>query len=219
MDYIPGKDADALIWMRAFANVISASPSTYQLVPPDGVMLSTAVDEFETALQTANTQSTRTPGAIQTKDTKRNAAETLCRQYAVQIKYNNAISDTAKIDLGVRPVNESREPVYCPQSSPLLSITAATPGAQTLRYADSLNPTTAGKPFGAAALQLFMYVGDEATTNEDQAQFVGLFTRNPVAVTFDPADDGKVATFFARWSGGRGDTGNWSLPTSMRIAA
>ena len=53
----------------------------------------------------------------------------------------------------------------------------------------------------------------------EQAQFYGAFKKNPVAVGFDPADDGKVATYFARRASRRGDVGPWSLPVSMRIAA
>jgi hypothetical protein len=38
-------------------------------------------------------------------------------------------------------------------------------------------------------------------------------------VDFQPEHDGKVATYFACWSGRRGETGPWSASVSMRIAA
>jgi hypothetical protein len=53
----------------------------------------------------------------------------------------------------------------------------------------------------------------------DEAQFYGKFTKNPVAVGFAPADNGKQATYFARWAGRRGDTGPWSAPVTLAIAA
>ena len=124
-----------------------------------------------------------------------------------------------KIDIGVRPVNESKTPIFCPQTSPLINVTAATPGAHTLKFADSLEPNLRRRPFGAAALQLFCHIGPEPIVDEDQAQFIGLFTKNPAVVAFTPEDDGKCATYFCRWSGKRGDVGPWSLPVSMRIAA
>jgi hypothetical protein len=52
-----------------------------------------------------------------------------------------------------------------------------------------------------------------------QAQFRGTVTRNSVHVGFEPSENGKVATYFARWAGRRGDVGPWSLPVFMRIAA
>lgn len=217
--YIPTREADALIWMQAFASTIQANFATYELTSADATTISNAVQAFADALAIVAEPTTRTPVNVNTKDTLRNAAENLCRQYATQIKYNNGISDASKIAAGVRPVNNSREPIFVPQTSPLVNVTAATPGAHTVRFADSLDPNERKKPFGAASLQLFCFIGDEPTVNEDDAKFIGLFTKNPIAVAFDPDDDGKMATYFARWSGKRGDTGPWSLPVSMRIAA
>jgi hypothetical protein len=218
-NFIPRPDPEALIWFLAFSNGISSSPSTYELTVSDATTIADAVSEFQAALILADSPLTRTPGNVNAKDTKRNLAETLCRQYAIQIKYNNGITDQAKIDIGVRPVNPDREPVHCPQTSPLVNVTAATPGSHTIQFADSLEPHKKAKPFGAASLQLYAFVGAEPTVDESQAKFIGLFTKNPIAVAFTPEDDGKMATYFACWSGKRGDTGPFSLPVSMRIAA
>lgn len=218
-DYIPTQDAQAALWMRSFADAIVASPSTYELSSIDATTIDDAVTAFENALAISSAGATRTSQTIQDKDNARNAAETLVRQYAIDIKYNAAIDDGTKIAIGVRPVNNNRDPIYCPQTSPLLNIVAATPGAHTVRYADSFTMDSGAKPFGAAALQLYAYIGDEPTVDENLATFVGLYTRNPIAIAFTPEDDGKMATYFARWSGRRGDTGPFSLPVSMRIAA
>ena len=58
-----------------------------------------------------------------------------------------------------------------------------------------------------------------AAGDANDAVFVGNFTKNPIAVAFSPEDDGKCATYFARWQSRCGDTGPWSLPVTMRIAA
>jgi len=68
-------------------------------------------------------------------------------------------------------------------------------------------------------LQLFVAVGAEPSVDPAAAEFKGAFTKNPVAVGFVAGDDGKVATYFARWASRKGDVGPWSLPVSMRIAA
>lgn len=217
--FIPRPDALALIWMESFANGISANPAAYELSAIDASTISTAVTEFSDALSVSSYVPTRTQDTVNIKDTKRNSAESLCRQYALQIKVNNGISDALKLAIGVRPVNESREPIYVPQTSPLLNIVANTPGAQTVRYADSFDPEKRGKPFGAASLQLYLAIGETPIDDEAQAAFYGNFTKNPVAVAFDEADNKKVATYFARWQGKRGDVGPWSLPISMTIAA
>lgn len=218
-DYIPDRDADALLWMLAFSSGIAADPAKFELSEADAEAISQAVSEYQEALAVATNKATRTEETVNVKDTKRNAAKTLCRHYAIEIKFNSGISDAEKIAIGVRPVNTDRSPIFCPQTSPILSIIAATPGAHTLRYSDSFTPDSAKRPFGAAALQIFGYIGDEVTDNENLAHLIDTATRNPVVAVFQPEDDGKMITYFGRWIGRRGDTGPWSLGVSMRIAA
>jgi len=217
--YIPSTDAGALQWMEAFAAGISANAPLYGLSAADAAGIQAAVDAYATALTVATTPSTRTEVTINDKNNARNAAEQICRQFAILIKFNDGISDGDKIAIGVRPVNNSREPINVPDTSPLLSIIAATPGAQTLRYSDTFTPDSAAKPFGAANLQLFVAVADDEVDDPALASFQGAHTRNPIGVGFTAPDDGKVATYFARWASRKGEVGPWSLPISMRIAA
>ena len=68
-------------------------------------------------------------------------------------------------------------------------------------------------------LQLFVAVSDAPVMDPTQSHFRGEFTRRSASVGFDAAQSGKIATYFGRWAGPRGDVGPWSLPISMRIAA
>ena len=82
-----------------------------------------------------------------------------------------------------------------------------------------MTPDSPAKPFGATELQLFRTIGTAPATDPEQAQFYGKFTKNPVGVAFQPADNGKQATYFARWASRRGEVGPWSAPVSLAIAA
>jgi hypothetical protein len=62
-------------------------------------------------------------------------------------------------------------------------------------------------------------VGTAPTIDPNTATFYGAVTRNPVPVAFNPADNGKQATYFARWADRKGQVGPWSLPVTMAIAA
>lgn len=217
--YIPAEDAMALAWMTGFSSGITANPGIYMLAAADASAIAAAVAAFNTAFYAAENQATRTPAAVSLKDQTRNSAEQICRQYVMLIKVNPAISDQDKINIGVRPENTSRDPITCPQSSPLVNVLGSTPGLQTVVYADTNTPDSKAKPFGAMQLQLFVAVADEPTVDATDALYYGSFTRNPVPVLFTDEQDGKVATYFARWVGRRGDHGQWSQPVSMRIAA
>ena len=82
-----------------------------------------------------------------------------------------------------------------------------------------MDPNKRAKPFGAISLQLFVNVAEEVDPNPDTARFVGNYTKNPIVVAFDHSENGKQATYFARWQGRRGDVGPWSVPVSLAIAA
>lgn len=217
--YIPRKDADALIWMKTFAGGLLAEPYAYMLSPSDAQSIAQAVGEYEQALGRATSPETRTSSAVCEKDQTRNSAEQICQLFYMLIKISAGISDDSKIAIGVRPVNRSRIRINCPQTSPLLNVLGNTPGRQVLTYRDSTTPESSAKPFGATELQLFVAVDDKPRAPRAEAKLVGKFTRNPISVSFKSAEGGKVATYYARWASRRGETGPWSLPASMHIAA
>jgi hypothetical protein len=218
-DYVGETDAEKNAWLKNFAEKLSASPSTYQVSAAESASIQSTVDAADAAYQDALDPEQRTPAVVAIKDETRNAALQLCRQFAQQIRLNQGISNDDKILAGVRPINPNRDPIFCPTSAPALIVVAATMGAHTLRFMDTLNPEVRGKPFGASELQLWITVADEPATGPQDAKYYNKFTKNPVVAVYNHDDNGKQATYFARWAGRRGDVGMWSNPISMAIAA
>ena len=140
------------------------------------------------------------------------------RPYAQRVRNNAGVGDDDKIALGVRPLNAGHTPVLVPQTQPLLSVVGATPGVHTLRFADANTPASRAKPFGATYLQVNVGYGGVVPSDVSETVLVGLFTRQPLAVSLPAARRGQRATYFARWVGVRGDTGPWSPPASMTVA-
>jgi len=218
-DYIPREDAQFRTWATQFAAYISANASAFLLSSAQAASIQSVVDDFDAAYLVATAEATRTKPTIIAKDDARSIAESLCRQYAIIIKETPGISDEDKVAAGVRPVNPNRDPIQCPQTSPIVTIIGNTPSAQTLEYRDPTEPASKAKPFGASELQLFLAIAETENSPLADARFVGKFTRNPIAVEFDEGDNGKFATYYARWASVRGEVGPWSLPVSMAIAA
>lgn len=218
-EYMPAEDAQFRTFVESFSAGISSNPGSYMLSAAQAASIASVVANFVAALAVSSAEATRTKATIAQKDDARAICETLCRQYAMLIKDNGGIADADKIAIGVRPVNPDRSPIECPQTAPLLNILGNTPGVQMLRYADMATPDSRAKPFGASELQLFVVKGTVENAPLADARFYGKFTRNPIEVLFDEADDGKIATYYGRWASVRGEVGPWSLPVSMRIAA
>ena len=218
-DYIPATDQGFRDWATVFASQLSSSPSAFLLTAAQAASVQAVVDDFVAKYQIAIAPETRTKATIIAKDDSRTVAENLCRQYAIIIKETPGISDENKVNAGVRPVNPNREPIDCPQTSPILTIIGNTPGAQSLQYRDPTEPLSRARPFGASELQLFLAISTTENAPLADARFIGKFTRNPISVEFNEPDNGKFATYYSRWASVRGETGPWSLPVSMAIAA
>ena len=217
--YIPAEDGKALTWMQKFSGVLSARAEVYGVSDADAENLAMLVDRYAESYPLAIDELTRGPVTVAKKDEARAFAEQACRTFAILIKANAGISDPDKIAIGVRPVNPGRTPVDAPTTYPMLMVVGGTPLAQTVRYADSATPGSGRKPFGAIQLQLFVTLAEAVAADPTDARLQGTHTRNPVGVGFDKADDGKVATYFARWITRRGDAGPFGPGASMRVAA
>lgn len=218
-DYIPRNDEMFRSFAENFASTISADPGTYMLTSAQAASIQGVVNIFVDKLTIASTENTRTKNTIADKDDARSIAESMIRQYALDIKFNEGVTDGDKLAIGVRPINPDREPIEPPTTQPLLNVLGNLPGVQNLRYADSNTPDSKSKPFGVSELQLFRGIGMVENMPLAQCQFYGKFTRNPIDVVFDEADDGKIAVYYARWATARGGVGPWSVPVSFRIAA
>jgi hypothetical protein len=214
-----GTDAHVLQKLQAFATGIAAAPAAYFVSAPDSTSITNAVNSFATALAAATTPPTRNVGSIAAKDNAKAAAVALCRQFAILIKYNAGISDQNKLDIGVKPPTTTRTPQPPPTVAPVIAILGATYGSHTVRYMDPDGGDSSRKPGTATNLQVYRAIADEPVTSESATTYYNAFRRNPIAVEFDHADDGKVATYFARWADAKGQVGPWSAPVSMRIAA
>src|SRR5688572_15051672 len=114
------------------------------------------------------------------------------------------------------------------QAAPLRARAAAVPAerADALhrrgheRRADAdLRRQPGPKHEAAEGIVLFRAIAAAPVNDIEDAQFYRMFTTSPMPVFFESADRAKIATYFARWIGRRGDMSTPSAPVSMAIAA
>jgi hypothetical protein len=217
--YIPSKDGDLDAWLDNFKTLIAASPTTYGLATSDATAISTAYTNWHAAYTTAVNPTTRTKLSVADKNQQKAIVLGVVRGYAATIRANLAVSDALKGGLGLHVRDTTPTPVPPPATFPTLIITEPMRGLQDLNAHDSTTPNKRGKPAGTAGLLLFRAVGAAAATDPAQATFLSFVTRTEYQSSFDPADNGKMATYFARWTNSKGEVGPWSPAASMPIAA
>lgn len=219
--FIPRSDAKFKAWAQGFVKGIYEHPHSYGLSPSAGESLMRCYNEFDAAYQLTNHESTRTKITVRAKDQARGSLESFCRGYAAQIRANLGVSDAAKIAIGVRPRNLSRQRRNVPATSPTLNYQYTVPGYDVLHFGDSINKGKA-KPFGAERLELWvMYqpIGSKPGKGQlpaNDAQYIGAYRKNPISVP-QHADETLRPTYWARWAGFHDDVGPWSLACSVGL--
>ena len=222
ISYVPAPDALFSAWLLNFSTKLTASPATYGLIAGDAVIVAAQNTAFQAAYLAAITPATRTGSTIAAKDAARATAESVVRPYAQRIKVNPAVSNAARVDIGVTVDAFPPTPIPAPTSSPVLMLMMATPLQHTMQYRDALTPTSKAKPYGVKQLALFVTVGVAPAVDPDAALYRGGFTKSPMNIGFESSQRGKVATYFARWENGSGPggvaaRGPWSDPVSVII--
>lgn len=217
--YIPTRDAELESWLANFKTLIAANPTNYGLVAGDATTITNSYNAWHTDFLAATNPTTRTHVTIAAKEAQKILTLDVVRTYAATIRANGAVSDALKLGLGLNVHDTLPTPIPAPSTYPLLSINGAGPLMQDLRAADQTSPTRRAKPHGAAGLLMFRAIGTAAATDPGDAAFLGFVTKAAFTSSFDSADDGKVATYFGRWTNAKGEVGPWSAPVSMRIAA
>lgn len=218
-DFIPSRDAELQAWLLNFKTLIAANPTNYGLVAGDATVITNSYVAWNAAYVAATNPATRTHVTIAAKDAQKILTVDVVRTYSTTIRANGAVSDSFKLGLGLHIHDTIPTPIPPPSTYPILAINGAGPAQQDLRAADQLTPTRRAKPHGTAGLLVFRAIGTAIATDPDSAPFLGFVTKAEFHSSFSSADDGKIATYFARWTNAKGEVGPWSSPVSMRIAA
>lgn len=216
--YIPPKDADFDTWALNFSTVIAASPATYGLASGDATAITASYTTWHAAYILLTSPGTKTAPNVANKDVQKAASLIVFRGYAQIIQNNLGVSNSAKSAAGLTVRATGRTPIPTPATAPILGFVGATPFEHTIKYADTSTPTTKAKPFGATALELWLFVGMAPPVGgPDGTGFYGLETKSPLPVSFTSGDVGKTCYYYGRWTTRRGLPGPWSAVLSAVV--
>lgn len=218
--YIPSKLTDEAPWIANFASYIDDNFAALTLGSSDNDAIQASCSAYADTFETSQSADTRTPTSIAAFIAQRTTTLNMIRLYAQIINNSGAVTDEQRAALQITIRKTTKTKIAAPLTWPVLTILAAFPLQHQLTYRDSSAPTVKvrSRPFGAAALQLFMHVGATPPADPADAKFVALYTRVPFVVDQDPANVGQTAYYYARWVTARGLEGPLVGPVSMTIA-
>jgi len=216
--YIPATDLGFQTWLNNFETQIDTEFATYGLTAPEAAAVTAVNTAYNAALLLALDPGTRTPVTVAAKNVAKATALATVRPLAQKVKANPLVSDGQRVLLGLTVDSVPPTPVPTPTSFPLLDLLNATPGVHAIQYRDSDTPTSKAKPPGAKQMELYRFVGVEPSIDPELATYIGVFTKSPLTVSQEVGDNGKTATYYARWLTQTGLVGPWSSGVSLTIA-
>jgi hypothetical protein len=219
--WIPVTDDALDPFANNFQTLVAANPTNYALTVSDATAITAAYTAWHTAFNAATNPATRTKLTVATKNTQKTNVLGVLRSYAATIRANHAVSDALKGGLGIHVRDTTPTPVPPPATKPVLSLVSTTIGSQRVQAADETTPLKRARPAGTVGLLLFCAVEAEGspTPTPSAASFLTFLTKADFIASLAPADNGKTATYYGRWTNGRGELGPWSEPLVARIAA
>jgi hypothetical protein len=224
--YMPDSDSGKARWMERFIAQLESDPQRYGFTDPYMFeYYQRTIREFIKAVDAVKNPATSTPGAVAEKNRARQEAVGLCRDFAMQLKWNSSITRADKRALGIIAEEAHPEHAKLPAGamrgslgSPQLAVQSSPNGGHVIRYRDPLTPAKA-KPKGVSHLLLFGAIGEQPNMRKTHARLLGAYTRRPFEIMYPVACglEGLYVTYYGRWLTTRGEMSPWSAGISKII--
>jgi hypothetical protein len=155
----------------------------------------------------------------QTKNTARDAAETVMRALARIMQQHPAMTDADRAAAGLNVRDTTRTAAAAPTSRPIGVVDTSQRLRHTIYFKDENTPNSKKKPDGIMGAEIWCYLGATPPVDASLCSFVALDTSSPYVVDYEGEDAGKIAHYFIRWVNTRGEKGPWSETVSATIGA
>ncbi|MFT3787469.1 MAG: hypothetical protein QM770_15090 [Tepidisphaeraceae bacterium] len=215
-DFVPRREADLVPYGLNFKTRITATPTVYGLTAAQATAFGTLYDAFVTAFNVTQSDATRTPSSIITKDAAKHSMIANLRLLAGIIQKYPGTTNTMRSDLGLT-VPSVRAPIPVPTYVPVLKITKV---EQNRVWVQVLNPVNnkRSKPPGVYAVSVHSYVGDAPNYDVNVWKFEGATTRTAFEIEF-PADTAPFTQVWvsAQYLNPRQESGVACTPVSTNL--
>jgi hypothetical protein len=220
-DYLPTREADLQQWSETFDALITATPAAYGLTAAQAVAYAALHTGFSDAWRIANANATRTPSAIETKNTAKEAlirGPGGIRELAGIIQEFPGTTNTERTDLGLTVRDPDPSPIPAPTMAPGLDIVSVTGRTVRIRLHDAASPSSRAKPDGVKGASVYSFVGAAAPETIEGWKYEGSTTRTVVDVDFPATvSAGSKVWLAAYWTNPRLQSGPPCDPVATTV--
>jgi len=215
--YLPAREADLVTWVENYNLMVQADAAACGLSLDQATAYQTAQQAFSSAYATANHPSTRTPGAIETKNTAKQAVIELTREYVAINQAYPGMTNTLRRDLGITVRDDQPTPVPVPEFAPQLDVVSVHGRRMSIRLRDSQTGERK-KPEGVTGATLVSYVGETIPEEMRLWHFEGSTNRTDADIDFDAGVPmGAKVWIAAFWFNRKSESGPACAPVSAHV--
>ena len=220
-DYLPKREADLLQWAANMSERLNAGAAGYGIAPDQAAAFEALFIDFRGAWQTANEPITRTPAAVQSKNTAKDALVRGVggiRELVGIVQKFPGTTDTQRVELGITVRDAAPTPIPPPRAAPGLAVVAAAGRVVKVRLHDVDSPGSRARPAGVKGATVFSFVGEAPPEGIDRWKYHGSTTKTVVDVEF-PAGvpNGSTVWLAAYWTNPRLEAGPLCRPVSAIV--
>ena len=215
---IPDAGKQLRSWVHTFSRQIDQDPQRFGLTAEDAALIMAEANNFLEAAILAERPGTRTKPAVRRRNDARKQMLSVIRPYVALIKANPEIESWEKQELGIAMTDRRKSPTPVPCESPALQVRGGTALEHRVDFFDPAHDGRRGKPDGVTHVLIFRAIGERGTTNPNDAQYLGAFSRSRIRLKYLPKDAGRTVTYFGAWLMASGQQSAWSLPKSLMVA-
>lgn len=200
---IPVKDVLLVEWSTNTNTRLTAAPATYGTTAAVALHYDGLHSSFLTAyenLLAARAAGVRSRPLASIKDDAKRDLLAFARPLYKQIQANTAVTDAAKIELGVHVPDVEPSPQGVPSFAPKLFVEKVDGRLVTVRVADPADDTRKRMPAGCDGATILSFVGETAPTNPAVYKYEGSTSRVTVDILFpetvEPGTQVWLTAFF-----------------------
>jgi hypothetical protein len=211
-------DSDLITELQAFQTQVATSPPDYGLIAADTVAMSDALLDLTDKVSSVTLKRAELDSALAARDASRSALVDLAKAQFKTARAKSGITGTSLAAANLDEYDTTRTRPSAPDSTPVAMVDFAKL-QHIIRFRDSKNPDSAGKPKGVMGSEIWVKIDGDPPTDEKECMFLALDTASPYTAVYSGAEGGKTAHYLLRWVSTQGDKGPWSEVVSATINA
>jgi hypothetical protein len=212
---MPQAQGDFLDWAKNFNSVANTNKVPWKLPDANLTTITTKFAEWEPLFYKCQGMD-YTPNDTMRKNSLFNELQKMYRDFINEfIRYNSALNDDDRRELGCHVRKTHHTPVPPPTSIPEATVKTPYPMVVEIHFRDT-GSSHRGKPSGVRGAKVIFALLDKPPNSIDELTLSRFDPATPLILQFTEPDRGKSLYFALHWENAKGEAGPWS-PIEMAI--